>query len=261
MPRLTASLSFLFKEVDFLDRFGAAAAAGFNGVEFMAPYPYGKAQLGDLLSGNGLELVLFNLPAGDWEAGERGLGALPDRVGEFQDGVGAAIGFAKALGCRRLNCLAGNRAPGVPEAKLRETLVENLRFAAEALQKEGIRLTVEPVNNKDVPAFYLTTTAQAMELFDQVAHPNLWLQYDIYHAQMMEGDLTATIRTHLPRIGHMQLADVPGRHEPGSGEIHFPNLFQFIEEAGYDGWIGCEYNPAGKTEQGLAWAAPFLTPR
>ncbi len=258
MPKLNANLTMMFTEVDFLQRFGRAAEAGFEAVEFLFPYGHEKARIADELGRHGLELVLHNLPSGNFEQGERGVAALPERVGEFQAGVGQGIEYAKALGCTRLNCLAGIRPPAVPDETMLATLVDNLRFAAQALEKEGIRLLVEPLNSQDVPGFYLTRSRQALEIFSMVEHPNLWLQYDIYHMQIMEGNLTRSIRDHLPSIGHMQLADNPGRHEPGTGEINFGNLLQFIDEAGYDGWIGCEYNPAAGTEAGLGWAGEYL---
>ncbi|HKI98163.1 MAG TPA: hydroxypyruvate isomerase [bacterium] len=258
MPKLNANLTMLFTEVDFLQRFEKAAQAGFKAVEFLFPFDHPAAQLADLLGQHKLKLVLHNLPAGDWGAGERGIAVLPDRVGEFQAGVGRAIEYAKALGCGQLNCLVGKTPAGVPAERVRKTLVENLRFAAEALAKEQIRLLVEPLNSQDVPGFHLVHSADALAVFDEVNHPNIWLQYDIYHMQIMEGNLTRTIHDRLLRIAHMQLADNPGRHEPGTGEIHYPNLLRFIDEAGYTGWIGCEYVPAGGTEAGLGWSKPYL---
>jgi hydroxypyruvate isomerase len=258
MPRFNANLTLMFTEVDFLDRFERAANAGFRAVEFLFPYAYPAAQIGERLRRHGLSLVLHNLPAGKWEQGERGMAIDPARVEEFRQGVGQGIEYARALGCPQLNCLVGVRPAGVPEARLRTTLVDNLRFAAAALAKEKIRLLVEPLNTRDVPGFYLSRTRDALELFGEVNHPNLWLQYDIFHMQIMEGDLTRTIRENAARIGHMQLADNPGRNEPGTGEINYPNLFRFIDEAGYPGWIGCEYKPAGSTEAGLGWVKPYL---
>ena len=258
MPKLNANLTMLFTEVDFLQRFGKAAAAGFKAVEFLFPYDYPAAQLAELLAKHKLTLVLHNLPVGNWAAGERGLAVLPDRVGEFQAGVGRAIEYAQALGCPQLNCLVGKTPAGVKPEAVRKTLLDNLRFAAAALAKEKIRLLVEPLNSQDLPGFHLVHAREALALFDEVGHPNLWLQYDIYHMQIMDGNLTRSIRDHLPRIAHMQLADNPGRHEPGTGEIHYPNLLRFIDEAGYTGWIGCEYVPAAGTEAGLGWAQPYL---
>jgi hydroxypyruvate isomerase len=259
MTKLAANLSMLWTDLDFLQRFGKAASAGFKGVEFLFPYDHPAAQLAELLGQHKLTQVLHNLPAGDFAGGERGIAVLPDRVGEFQAGVGRAIEYAKALGCPQLNCLVGKTPAGVPADKVHKTLVDNLRFAAQALAKEKIRLLVEPLNAQDVPGFHLVHSRDALALFDEVGHDNIWLQFDIYHMQIMEGNLTRSIRDHLPRIAHMQLADNPGRHEPGTGEIHYPNLLRFIDETGYTGWIGCEYVPASATEAGLGWAKPYLS--
>jgi len=258
MPRFCANLSFLWTEVDFLSRFEKAAQAGFKAVEYLTPYAYPAAQIADLLHRHRLEQVLHNLPVGDWDKGERGIGCLPDRVGEFQDGVGKGIAYAKALGCRQLNCLAGIAPAGAPADKVERTLVDNLRFAARALDQEGIRLLVEPINTIDIPGFYLSRSVQTLRVLDAVEHPNAWLQYDIYHMQVMEGDLTRSIRTHMKRIAHIQLADNPGRNEPGTGEINYPNLFRAIDAAGYTGWIGCEYKPAHGTDAGIGWVKPYL---
>jgi len=258
MPKFTANLTMMFNEVDFLDRFEQAARACFKGVEYLFPYGWSKEQLINELGKHHLEQVLHNLPAGNWQAGERGIACLPGREGEFQEGVGLAIDYAKALKCYRLNCLVGKTPQGIPSEKVRQTLVSNLRFAAMAMEKENIRLLVEPLNHQDIPEFYLARTHEAFRLFKEVNHPNLWLQYDVYHMQIMEGNLTRTILNNLSRIAHIQIADNPGRHEPGTGEINFTNLFRFIDEAGYDGWIGCEYIPSGKTEDGLQWIKPYL---
>ncbi len=253
MPKFAANLTMLFNEVDFLDRFTAASQAGFKGVEYLFPYAYPKQQLSEQLAENSLVQVLHNLPAGDWEAGERGIACLPDRVGEFQDGVGQAIEYATALGCAQVNCLAGISPDGVDADKLRQTFVSNLQFAAKKLQAAGIKLLAEPINTRDIPGFYLHHTGQALGLFDEAGSDNLFLQYDIYHMQIMEGDLAPTIEKHLDRIAHMQLADNPGRHEPGTGEINYNFLFEFIDQLGYDGWIGCEYKPKDETVAGLSW--------
>jgi hydroxypyruvate isomerase len=258
MPRFSANLTMLFNEVDFLNRFERAAKAGFKGVEYLFPYGWSKEQLVNELGRHGLQQVLHNLPAGDWQAGERGIACLPGREGEFQDGVGKAIEYAKALKCPRLNCLVGKTPQGLSMEKIRQTLVNNLRFAAAAIEKEEIRFLIESLNDRDVPGFYLVHTWEALQLMKEVNHPNLWLQYDIYHMQIMEGNLTKTIQENLGRITHIQVADIPGRHEPGTGEINFINLFRSIDEMGYDGWIGCEYTPAGKTEDGLQWIQPYL---
>jgi hydroxypyruvate isomerase len=248
----------MFTEVDFLDRFERAAKAGFKGVEFAFPYKWPKEVVAERLTKYGLELVLHNLTAGDWDAGERGIACFPDRVSEFRDAVGTSIEYAKALKCIRLNCVAGVPPKGLSAAEAHQTFVDNLRFAAAALQKENIRLLTEPLNSQDVPGFYVCHTKDALQIMKEVNHPNIWLQYDIYHMQVMEGNITKTIRDNLSQIAHIQLADNPGRHEPGTGEINFTNLFRFIDEAGYNGWIGCEYKPAGNTEAGLGWVKPYL---
>jgi hydroxypyruvate isomerase len=257
VPNFDANLTMLFTEVDFLDRFERAAKAGFTAVEFMSPYAYEVGQLAAKLERYGLTQVLFNLPVGRWDAGERGIACLPDRTGEFQEGVGHAIEYAKVLKCSRVNCLVG-LTPNLPEKRIRKTLVDNLRFAAKMLARENIRLLVESLNRRDIPGFYLSSTGQALSLIKEVDHANLFYQYDAYHMQVMEGNLTETIKNNLDRIAHIQIADNPGRHEPGTGEINYPNLFRFIDEAGYNGFIGCEYRPLKTTEEGLEWMRPYL---
>lgn len=258
MPKFAANLTMLFNEVDFQDRFKAAAEAGFKGVEYLFPYAYPKEQLVELLSLNGLTQVLHNLPAGDWAGGERGIAVLPDRIGEFQDGVGKAIEYATALGCKQVNCLSGIAPAGADADKLRETFVSNIRFAGQQLQSHGIKLLVEAINTFDIPGFYVSRTQQTLDLIDAAGTENIFVQYDIYHMQRMEGELAATIKKNLPRIAHMQLADNPARNEPGTGEINYPFLFDYIDKLGYDGWIGCEYKPAAKTTDGLGWVKPYL---
>ena len=253
MPRFAANLTMMFTEVPFLDRFERAAKAGFGAVEFLFPYAWPTAEIRARLQANGLTLVLHNLPAGDWDAGERGIACHPDRVAEFREGVEAAIQCAKALGVPRLNCLAGKQPAGVPEAQLRATLVGNLRHAAARLADEGLQLLVEPINRFDIPGFFVHRTDQALQLLDEVGAPNAFVQYDIYHAQRTEGELAATLQKHLARIGHVQLADNPGRHEPGTGEINYAFLFRHLDQIGYAGWVGCEYKPATTTEAGLDW--------
>lgn len=257
MPRFAANLTMLFQEHDFLDRFAEAAQAGFCGVEFLFPYAFRKEALAERLVRHNLGLVLHNLPAGDWDAGERGIAVLPDRVSEFRDGVARAIDYAGTLGCDQVNCLAGIAPPGAEQARLHDTFRENLAFAAAALGRAGIRLLIEPVNTRDIPGFFLTRTAQAVALIEEVGSDNLYLQYDAYHMQVMEGDLARTIEAHLSRIAHVQLADNPGRHEPGTGEINYPFLFKHLDAIGYRGWIGCEYRPAASTRDGLSWFAPY----
>ena len=261
MPKLNANLSMMFNEVGFTDRFAAAAKAGFKGVEYLFPYAHTKEEITERLRKNGLSQVLFNLPAGNWDKGERGIACHPDRVGEFRDGVGKAIDYAKALGNKQVNCLAGIAPKGADPDKLRHTLVENLRFAARELKQAGILLIAEPINRYDIPGFYLYRSAQALSIFDQVGSDNLKLQYDVYHMQRMEGELAKTIENILISIAHIQVADNPGRHEPGTGEINFPFLFAHLERIGYAGWIGCEYKPRTTTEAGLGWMKPYLPGR
>ena len=258
MPKLAANLSMMFNEVGFMDRFAAAAEAGFRGVEYLFPYDYDKDDLRAALDEHGLVQVLHNLPAGDWDAGERGIACHPDRVSEFQDGVARAIEYTTALGCDQVNCLAGIAPTDVPTEILRKTFVSNLAFAAGELERAGITLLIEAINTRDIPGFYLQTTSQALGIVAEVGSENLKLQYDIYHMQIMEGDLTPTIEANLPMIQHMQLADNPGRNEPGTGEINYPFLFDAIDKMGYDGWIGCEYKPRTTTAEGLQWATPYL---
>ena len=253
MPRFAANLTMLFTEVPFLDRFERAARAGFQAVEFLFPYAFAAEEIRRRLDAHQLQLVLHNLPAGDWDAGERGIACLPDRVEEFRAGVATAIAYAKALGVTQLNCLAGKAPAGADPALLQHTLVDNLRFAAAALREAGIKLLLEPINTVDIPGFFVNRTAQALAILDEVGADNLYLQYDLYHAQRMEGELAATLEKHQARIAHVQLADNPGRHEPGTGEINYPFLFAHLDRIGYRGWIGCEYKPATTTEAGLHW--------
>ena len=253
MPKFAANLSMLFTELPFLDRFEAAAQAGFKAVEFLFPYAWPAQEIKQRLDAHGLKLVLHNLPAGDWDAGERGIACHPERVEEFRTGVATAIPYAKTLGVGQLNCLAGKAPAGVSDTVLRQTLVANLAFAAKELKQAGLRLLIEPINTFDIPGFYVSGTAQALALLDEVGADNAFVQYDIYHAQRMEGELAATMQKQLARIGHIQLADNPGRNEPGTGEINYPFLFAHLDRIGYDGWIGCEYKPATTTQAGLGW--------
>jgi hydroxypyruvate isomerase len=253
MPRFAANLTMLFTELPFLDRFAAARAAGFDAVEYLFPYAYPKDQLATLLRANGLKQVLHNLPAGDWEAGERGIACHPNRVEEFRSGVARAIDYASVLGCPQVNCLAGKLPHGVAHEHAHITFVGNLRYAAAALQRAGIRLLIEPINPIDIPGFFLTRTDQALAIADEVGSDNLFVQYDVYHAQRVEGELGATLGKHLARIGHIQIADNPGRHEPGTGEINYAWLLPHIDALGYRGTIGCEYKPRTSTIAGLGW--------
>ena len=259
MPKLSANLSMLFTELDFPDRFRAAADAGFTAVEYMFPYEYDVSVLKQRLADRHLVQVLFNLPAGNWGGGERGIACQPSRVAEFEAGVDRALEYAEQLGCKQLNCLAGIRPAGVSAEEAQATLIGNLQFAAPRLKAAGIKLLVESVNTRDVPGFFLCRTAQALDIIRAVGSDNVFLQYDIYHMQVAEGDLAPTIERNLDLIAHMQLADTPGRHEPGTGEINFGFLLGFIDRVGYKGWVGCEYKPATNTRAGLGWARPYLT--
>jgi len=253
MPKFAANISMLFTEVPFLERFDAARAAGFVAVEFQFAYVHEKGALRAALVRNGLKQVLFNLPAGDWDAGERGIGCHPDRVDEFRAGVRQAIEYAHALDCPQVNCLAGKKCPGTSDQQAHATLRSNLAFAAAELKKVGIRLLIEPINFYDIPGFFLNRTAQAIALIEEVGSDNLFVQYDIYHAQRMEGELANTLEKNLALIGHVQLADNPGRNEPGTGEINYPWLLRHLDAIGYTGHVGCEYKPATTTLEGLGW--------
>ena len=244
MPRFAANLSMLFTEVPFLERFERAAQAGFEAVVFLFPYAHTVDESKERLDATGL---------GDWDAGERGIACDPARVDEFRAGVSKAIAYAKALSVPQLNCLAGKAPAGVDAATLRSTFVGNLRFAAAALKAAGLRLLIEPINPFDIPGFVLNRTDQALSILDEVGADNAFVQYDIYHAQRTEGEIANTLQKHLARIAHVQLADNPGRNEPGTGEINYRWLLRHIDAVGYDGWIGCEYKPAGRTEDGLGW--------
>ena len=253
MPQFAANLTMLFTEAPFLDRFEKAHNSGFKAVEFLFPYPFPATEIQKKLDQYGLKLVLHNLPAGDWDAGERGIACHPDRVEEFRMGVAKAIEYAKALGVPQLNCLAGKAPAGVEKKLLHDTFVSNLKYAAAELKKVNLKLLIEPINTFDIPGFFLSTTQQALDIIQEVAADNLFVQYDIYHAQRMEGELCNTMEKNLSKIGHIQLADNPGRNEPGTGEINYAHLFKFLDRIGYSGWIGCEYKPATTSEAGLGW--------
>jgi hydroxypyruvate isomerase len=257
MPRFCANLTMLWNEHGFMDRFAAAAKAGFKCVEYLFPYAYDKQQLAEQLRRHGLVQVLHNLPAGDWDKGERGIACHPGRAKEFQAGVARAIEYATALDCHQVNCLAGIRPRHADPNDARETFIKNLQYAAARLRDAGIRLLIEPINTRDIPGFFLNHSRQALDIIQAVGSDNLFLQYDIYHMQIMEGDLARTIETNLARIPHLQLADNPGRNEPGTGEINYPFLFSHIDRLGYAGWIGCEYKPLTTTDAGLAWIRPY----
>ena len=257
MPKFAANLTMLFTEVSFLERFALARKAGFTHVEYLLPYAFKAEDLKAELVKHGLQQVLFNLPAGDWAAGDRGIGAAPGREAEFRAGVSKAIEYAKALGVSRLNCLAGKRVAGRSDEEHWQTLAQNVRFAATELAPHGIELLVEPINHYDIPTFVLNRTEQALKLLDEVAQPNVRVQYDIYHAQREEGELAATITKHLARIGHIQIADNPGRHQPGTGEINFPFLFRRLDELNYPGYIGLEYVPKPDSASSFGWLRDY----
>lgn len=259
MPRFAANLSLLYTELPFLDRFEAAAQSGFTAVEFLFPYAFAAKDIRQRLEDNGLQLALHNFPPGNWDAGDRGLTCDPSRVAEFQASVAQGLEYAVALGAPQLHCLAGIAPRGVAAEVLRETYVSNLAHAATACKAVGKRLLIEPINTYDFPGYYLTRTAQALAVLDAVGADNTGLQYDIYHAQRTEGELAATLEKHIQRIAHIQIADNPGRHEPGTGEIRFDFLLALLDRLGYAGWVGCEYRPAGTTQAGLGWLEPWAT--
>ncbi|WP_413285800.1 hydroxypyruvate isomerase [Vibrio sp. MA40-2] len=258
MYKFAANLSMLFTEYDFMLRFEAAAKSGFEGVEYLFPYDYPSSDIANELKKHKLTQVLFNLPSGNWSAGERGIACHPDRIDEFRSGVAQAIEYAHALDCKKVNCLAGKKPATVSDEDAHITLVENLRFAAEELKAAGIELVFEAINTIDIPGFFVNSTEQAKKIQIDVDSSNLTLQYDIYHMQIMEGDLARTIENNLPIIGHLQLADNPGRNEPGTGEINYSFLLKYLESIGYQGWIGCEYNPKTNTLDGLDWIKKYV---
>ncbi|WNL41823.1 hydroxypyruvate isomerase family protein [Halomonas sp. PAMB 3264] len=260
MIRLAANLSMMFNEHAFMDRFSAAAEAGFKGVEYLFPYAYSARELADALEQAQLAQVLFNLPPGDWEAGERGLGSLPGREAEFRDSVIQALQYAEALDCPQIHAMAGvlpDQADASTRAEHEATYLRNLRYAASEAAKLNRTLLIEPINSRDMPNYFLSRQAQAMNLLKQVEAPNLKLQFDLYHCQIMEGDLIRHLERQFEAIGHVQIAGAPQRHEPDIGEIHYPALFERLEALGYDGWISCEYRPAGATREGLGWGREY----
>jgi hydroxypyruvate isomerase len=254
MPRFAANLSMLFTEVPFLERFARARAAGFTAVEYLFPYDWPAEQLAEQLREQGLTQVLFNLPPGDWQAGERGIACLPDRVEEFRAGVDQGIAYAQVLGNRQLNCLAGLKPADLDEQTAWETLVANVQYAADRFAEAGLTLCLEAINSRvDMPGFMLDTTGKVMALIEELDADNVRLQYDVYHMQIMEGDVIRTMECLLPWIGHIQFADNPGRHEPGTGEINFSNVFAALDRMGYHGWVSAEYRPSLETEDTLSW--------
>ncbi len=263
MPRFSANLWYLFQELDLMDRFAAAQEAGFKGVEFHFPYQWPAPELAEKLIQHGLAQVQINAPCGDWDAGDRGIAAVAGREGEFRDGIGTAIEYAKALGCPLVHVMAGvvGKEKGERDGA-RETFIGNLIFAAGAMEKEGIGVLIEPLNSDDVPGYMIGNTPEALSVIAAASHGNLFLQYDLYHGAMNAEDILAVLRDNLGHIRHMQVAGVPGRNEPDDqdekvGGIDYPALFQAIDDLGYDGWIGCEYRPRAGTAEGLGWARPY----
>lgn len=258
MPKFAANLSMMFTELPFLERFQAARDSGFHGVEFHFPYEYEIEELVEAKTKAGVEQVLFNLPPGDWHRGDRGIGALPGREAEFERGFRSALDYAAALDCSRLHVMAGIAPVTLDERVHLSALEGNLRRIAPHAERQGVTLMIEPINTRDIPGYVLNKTEQALRIMDNVRVDNLALQLDIYHRQIMQGDLMAIIERHIGIIGHIQIAGVPGRNEPDQGEVNYPPLLERLDSLGYDGWVGCEYNPRGDTWAGLDWLKPFL---
>jgi len=261
MVRFAANLNFLFTEAPFLDRFALAKQHGFEAVEYPFPYDHPEEALAEQLQKHGLTQALINLPAGDWAAGERGLACHPDRGDEFREGVAAAIRYAQALDCPRANCLAGIPPEDASTEEAVDTLLENLRYAGKAFRNAGLQLLIEPINTHDIPGFFLNTSAQGLAVIEEIGAEFLELQYDAYHMQIMEGDLARTVEENLDVIGHIQIADNPGRHEPGTGEVNYGFFLDHLDAIGYEGWVGCEYAPATTTEAGLGWLTDYVASR
>ena len=257
MPRFAANLSMMFNEVPFLDRFALAAKAGFKGVEFLFPYEHPAADIAARLKDNGLQQVLFNAPAGDFAKGERGMAAIPGKQSAFRESIKLALEYATTLACPRLHIMAGLKPEGVAHDTLTAVYGANLAYAAEECAKAGVKPIIEPINHRDIPGFFLNTTDQAAAIIAAVGPEKLGMQFDLYHCQITEGDVVKRVEKHLPLIAHMQVADTPGRHEPGTGEVNWPFVFKTIDALGFRGWIGCEYRPAGETLAGLSWFAPY----
>jgi hydroxypyruvate isomerase len=257
MPRFAANLSMMYQEFGFLDRFAAAAADGFKAVEFLFPYAFPKEEVAKRLRDAGLENVLFNLPPGDWEAGERGMAAIPGREREFAASIDKALDYAAALGCPRLHVMAGIPHASLDRETCRATYVANLRLAAAMAAKAGRDVLIEPINTRDIPGYFLNRQDDAQAIRAEIGAPNLKVQFDLYHCQIVEGDLAMKLKRDIAHVGHMQIAGVPERHEPDLGEVNYPYLFEVIDRLGYAGWIGCEYRPRNGTRAGLGWFAPY----
>ncbi|HVZ10447.1 2-oxo-tetronate isomerase [Rhodopila sp.] len=257
MPRFAANLSMMFNEVPFLDRFASARAAGFEGVEFLFPYEFPADELRKRLNGEGLTQALFNLPPGDWAKGERGMASLPGRQQEFRDSVKKALDYAATLNCRLLHCMAGLVPAEVSLTTATSVYAANLAWAAEQAVPAGVKLVIEPINHRDMPGYFLNTQAQGADIIAAIGSDRIGLQFDVYHVQVTEGDITKRMERYMPVIAHMQIADVPARNEPGTGEIGWSYVFHRMDELNYQGWVGCEYRPAGDTVAGLSWRERF----
>lgn len=259
MPKFAANLTMMFNEVPFLQRFAEAKKAGFTAVEFLFPYEHTTEEVAAALKDNGLQNVLFNMPPGDWAAGERGIASLPGREAEFRDGVTKALTYAKALGTPCLHVMAGLLPADGDRAVARATFIANLRYACEEAAKHAITILMEPINTRDIPGYFLNTQAEAHAIREEIGADNLKVQMDFYHVQIVEGDIAMKVRRYLPHIGHIQIAGVPARNEPDTGEINYAYLFHLLDELGYSGWLGCEYRPAKGTVEGLGWFMPYAS--
>ncbi|WP_445619139.1 2-oxo-tetronate isomerase [Kushneria sp. Sum13] len=257
MPRFAANLTMMFNEVSFMQRFEQAAAQGFEAVEYLFPYAFEADDIARELKRCDLKQVLFNLPAGDWEAGERGLAALPGREREFRDSVETAIRYARALNCPRVHAMAGVAGEGADLSAMHDTYLNNIRLAACRLAEEGITLLLEPINSRDMPGYFLNHQHDAHEIIETLGEPNVRVQMDFYHTQIMDGDIWTTFEEYREGVGHIQIAGVPERHEPDTGEVNYPWLFEQLDQAGFEGWLGCEYTPRGETAAGLEWFNPW----
>ena len=253
MPKFAANLSMMFNEVPFPERFAVAAKAGFKAVEFLFPYDYAPAEVAAWLQKYGLKNALFNMPPGDFAGGERGIASLPGREAEFREGVAKAVEYALALGTPTVHCMAGLFPEGADRARHRALYIENVRFAAQEMAKHGRVLVIEPINPRDMPGYFLNTQAEGHAICKEIGLPNLKVQMDFYHCQIVEGDLTMTFKKYFAGIGHVQIASVPARHVPGEGEVNYRHIFKLLDVMGYDGYVGCEYRPRGRTEDGLVW--------
>ncbi|SCB61733.1 hydroxypyruvate isomerase [Rhizobium aethiopicum] len=257
MPKFSANLSFLYQDLPFLDRFGAAAKDGFSALEYLGPYAEPKEKVAEALQASGLKQALFNVPSGDWASGERGIACLPDRIEEFRSGVSLALDYAKALACEQVNVISGLMPRGTDLETLERVLVDNLKYTAIRCADAGIKLLIEPINLRDIPGFFLSTTDHAERILEKVDSDNLYIQYDFYHMQIMQGDLIPTFTRLKDKIAHVQIADNPGRNEPGTGEINYTFILSELDRLGYDGWVGCEYKPKAGTSEGLGWMNPY----